>query len=92
MIIMLIIFRYHTSTRLNTLRKAASAMFNGKEITQVLSGINTYIIKGTLCIRSDRNLHRDIGSLIKLSLYAYPHQLEIFIFPTVVFILLMKTF
>ncbi|KAL6426055.1 hypothetical protein ACFW04_008971 [Cataglyphis niger] len=53
--------RYHTSTKLNTLRKAASAMFNGNEITQVLSGINTYIIKGTLCIRSDRNLHRDIG-------------------------------
>ncbi|XP_072745833.1 uncharacterized protein [Anoplolepis gracilipes] len=53
--------RYHTNTRLNILRKAASAMFNSKEITQILSHINTYIIKGVLCIRSDRNLHRDIG-------------------------------
>lgn len=59
------IFRYHTSTRLNTLRKAASAMFNNNEITQVLSRINMYIIKGALCVRSDRNLHRDIGLLIK---------------------------
>ncbi|EFN67743.1 Protein abnormal spindle [Camponotus floridanus] len=53
--------RYHTSTRLNTLRKAASAMFNNNEITQVLSRINMYIVKGALCVRSDRNLHRDIG-------------------------------
>ncbi|KAL0118078.1 hypothetical protein PUN28_009034 [Cardiocondyla obscurior] len=53
--------RYHTNTKLNTLRKAANAMFKRDEITQVLSRTNSYIIKGTLCIRSDRNLHRDIG-------------------------------
>ncbi|XP_029164721.1 abnormal spindle-like microcephaly-associated protein homolog isoform X2 [Nylanderia fulva] len=62
--------RYHTSTRLNTLRKAASAMFKSSEITSVLSRINMYIIKGTLSIRSDRNLHRDIGlQKIILSLF-----------------------
>lgn len=64
-ILLVCVFRYHTSTRLNTLRKAASAMFKSSEITNVFSRINTYIIKGTLSIRSDRNLHRDIGSLIK---------------------------
>ncbi|XP_011883068.1 PREDICTED: protein abnormal spindle [Vollenhovia emeryi] len=53
--------RYHTNTRLNTLRKAASAMFKRDEVTQVLSRTNLYITKGTLCIRPDRNLHRDIG-------------------------------
>ncbi|EZA59316.1 Protein abnormal spindle [Ooceraea biroi] len=53
--------RYHTNTRLNMLRKAASAMFNREEVAQVLSRTSTYIAKGTLCIRSDRNLHRDIG-------------------------------
>ncbi|KYM97963.1 PREDICTED: protein abnormal spindle [Cyphomyrmex costatus] len=53
--------RYHTNTRLNTLRKAANAMFKRDEVCQVLSRTNTYITKGTLRIRSDRNLHRDIG-------------------------------
>ncbi|XP_018308741.1 protein abnormal spindle isoform X2 [Mycetomoellerius zeteki] len=53
--------RYHTNTRLNMLRKAAIAMFKRDEVTQVLSCTNMYITKGTLCIRSDRNLHRDIG-------------------------------
>ncbi|XP_012059780.1 PREDICTED: protein abnormal spindle [Atta cephalotes] len=53
--------RYHTNTRLNTLRKAANVMFKRDEVTQVLSRTNMYITKGTLCIRSDRNLHRDIG-------------------------------
>ncbi|KAL6258750.1 hypothetical protein P5V15_010699 [Pogonomyrmex californicus] len=53
--------RYHTSARLNTLRKAASAMFKRDEVTQILSRTSIYIAKGTLCIRSDRNLHRDIG-------------------------------
>ncbi|XP_036149529.1 protein abnormal spindle isoform X2 [Monomorium pharaonis] len=53
--------RYHTSTRLNTLRKAANAMFKRDEVTQILSRTNMCISKGTLCIRSDRNLLRDIG-------------------------------
>ncbi|KYN16622.1 PREDICTED: protein abnormal spindle [Trachymyrmex cornetzi] len=53
--------RYHTNTQLNTLRKAANAMFKRDEVTQILSRTNMYITKGTLCIRSDRNLHRDIG-------------------------------
>ena len=62
-ITILIVFRYHI--RLNTLRKAASAMFKRNEITHVLSRINMYIIYGTLSIKSDLNLHRNIGSLIK---------------------------
>jgi len=37
-------------------------MFKRDEVTQVLSRTNMYITKGTLCIRSDRNLHRDIGA------------------------------
>lgn len=38
-------------------------MFKRDEVAQVLSRTNLYIMKGTLCIRSDRNLHRDIGTL-----------------------------
>jgi len=38
-------------------------MFKRDEVTQVLSRTNVHITKGTLCIRSDRNLHRDIGVL-----------------------------
>ncbi|XP_012224150.1 protein abnormal spindle [Linepithema humile] len=53
--------RYHTSIKLNILRKAASAMFNRTEVTEVLSRTNMCIVKGTFCIRSDRNLQRDIG-------------------------------
>jgi len=47
-------------------------MFNREEVTQVLSRISTYISKGTLCIKSDRNLHRDIGMINKkIFLYFY---------------------
>ncbi|XP_020277492.1 protein abnormal spindle isoform X2 [Pseudomyrmex gracilis] len=53
--------RYHTSTRLNTLRKAASAMYTRDEIAKIFSSTSEYIAKGTLSIRSDRNLQRDIG-------------------------------
>lgn len=41
-------------------------MFKRNEVTQVLSHTNLYIAKGTLCIRLDRNLQRDIGTLNNL--------------------------
>lgn len=41
-------------------------MFKRNEVTQVLSQTNLYIVKETLCIRSDRNLQRDIGALNNL--------------------------
>ncbi|KAK2581210.1 hypothetical protein KPH14_008009 [Odynerus spinipes] len=53
--------RYHTDLRLNTLRKAACAMYRQKEIVHVLSRTTVCIEKGTLTIRLDRDLHRDIG-------------------------------
>ncbi|XP_012279874.1 protein abnormal spindle isoform X2 [Orussus abietinus] len=53
--------RYHTNTRLNTLRKAACAMFRSKEIVTVLSRVTVCIERGNLVIRQDRDLHRDIG-------------------------------
>lgn len=64
-------FRYHTNTRLNTLRKAANAMFKRDDVTKVLSRTNLYIVKGTLCIRSDRNLHRDIGRFNNFFICSY---------------------
>lgn len=53
--------RYHTNTRLNTLRKAACAMFRREEVTTALSKATVCIERGTLMIRQDRDLHRDIG-------------------------------
>ncbi|XP_015610094.1 abnormal spindle-like microcephaly-associated protein homolog isoform X2 [Cephus cinctus] len=53
--------RYHTNTRLNTLRKAACAMFRSKEVSTILSKVTVCIEKGILVIRQDRDLHRDIG-------------------------------
>lgn len=53
--------RYHTNTRLNTLRKAACAMFRNSEVTNALSRATVCVEKGILVIRQDRDLHRDIG-------------------------------
>ncbi|KAI4502823.1 hypothetical protein M0802_001867 [Mischocyttarus mexicanus] len=53
--------RYHTDLRLNALRKAANAMYRRQEIVHVLSRTTVCIEKGTLTIRLDRDLHRDIG-------------------------------
>ena len=53
--------RYHTNTRLNTLRKAACAMFRREEVTAALSKSTVCVERGTLMIRQDRDLHRDIG-------------------------------
>ncbi|XP_015174315.1 PREDICTED: protein abnormal spindle isoform X2 [Polistes dominula] len=53
--------RYHTDLRLNALRKAANAMYRRHEIVHVLSRTTVCIEKGILTIRTDRDLHRDIG-------------------------------
>lgn len=53
--------RYHTDLRLNTLRKAACAMYRRQDIVHVLSRTTVSIEKGILTIRMDRDLHRDIG-------------------------------
>ena len=53
--------RYHTNTRLNTLRKAACAMFHKPEVIKALSQTAVSIEKDILLIRSDKDLHRDIG-------------------------------
>ncbi|XP_043275285.1 protein abnormal spindle [Venturia canescens] len=53
--------RYHTNTRLNTLRKAACAMFRREEVTAALSKATVCVERGSLMIRQDRDLHRDIG-------------------------------
>ena len=54
--------RYHTNTRLNTLRKAACAMFRSNEVINALAGVTSCIEKEKiLVIRDDKDLHRDIG-------------------------------
>ncbi|XP_058806578.1 protein abnormal spindle [Phymastichus coffea] len=53
--------RYHTNTRLNTLRKAACAMFRKAEVIGPLSQTTVGIEKEILLIRPDKDLHRDIG-------------------------------
>ncbi|KAH0564216.1 abnormal spindle-like microcephaly-associated protein homolog isoform X2 [Cotesia glomerata] len=53
--------RYHTNTRLNSLRKAAAAMLRNGEVTSVLANVTACINKGMFVIRQDRDLHRDIG-------------------------------
>lgn len=53
--------RYHTNTRLNTLRKAAISMFNRAEVKTPIARALATIEKGNLVIRPDRDLHRDIG-------------------------------
>lgn len=53
--------RYHTNTRLNTLRKAACLMFRKPEVITALSQTTVGIEKEILIVRPDKDLHRDIG-------------------------------
>ncbi|XP_014235635.1 abnormal spindle-like microcephaly-associated protein homolog [Trichogramma pretiosum] len=53
--------RYHTNTRLNSLRKAACSMYRRPDVITVLSNTTRCIEKEILIIRSDKDLHRDIG-------------------------------
>ncbi|XP_066596221.1 protein abnormal spindle [Prorops nasuta] len=72
--------RYHTNIRLNTLRKAACAMFRRNEVVQVLSKTTVCVEKGILNIRLDRDLHRDIGlqkTILELFLSYNPLWLRI---------------
>ncbi|CAB0027875.1 unnamed protein product [Trichogramma brassicae] len=53
--------RYHTNARLNSLRKAACSMYRRPDVITVLSNTTRCIEKEILIIRSDKDLHRDIG-------------------------------
>ncbi|KAF7997710.1 hypothetical protein HCN44_008883 [Aphidius gifuensis] len=53
--------RYHTNTRLNTLRKAALAIFTRAEVRKVLSSTAGLVERGIFVVRQDRDLNRDIG-------------------------------
>lgn len=59
--------RYHTNTRLNSLRKAACLMFHKEEVIKALSQTTVCIEKEILVLRSDKDLHRDIGKLLNLT-------------------------
>lgn len=56
--------RYHTNVRLNALRKAAMAMYRRVDIINVFSKLMVAIEKEILVVRSDKDLHRDIGNVI----------------------------
>ena len=53
--------RYHTNTRLNTLRKAAGVMFRKNQVQEALSGATHCIENGSLVIKKDKDPYRDIG-------------------------------
>ncbi|CAH2106556.1 unnamed protein product [Euphydryas editha] len=52
---------YHNSHRLDSLRRTARALLLSPEISQVFIKLNLQIEKKLIAIRSDRNLHLDIG-------------------------------
>lgn len=52
---------YHNSHRLDSLRRTAKALLLSPEISKVLIKLNLQIEKKLIAIRSDRNLHLDIG-------------------------------
>lgn len=52
---------YHNSHRLQSLRRAARALIKTPEIAQVFLKLNAQIEKKLIAIRTDRNLHLDIG-------------------------------
>lgn len=56
-----ICIKYHTSTRLDTLRKAAHALYNSDIIHSVLARIYEAIEKNKIEIRQDRNVHLDLS-------------------------------
>lgn len=53
--------RYHTNTRLNTLRKAASVMFRKDEVREAIAGATHCIENGSLVFKKDKDPYRDIG-------------------------------
>ncbi|KAJ2945923.1 hypothetical protein O0L34_g4838 [Tuta absoluta] len=52
---------YHNSRRLESLRKSARALLMSPEMAQVFQKLNLQIEKKLIAIRSDRNLHLDVG-------------------------------
>ncbi|KAM3964561.1 microtubule assembly factor abnormal spindle [Aphomia sociella] len=52
---------YHNSHRLESLRRAARALLISPEITLVFKKLNVQIEKKLIAIRTDRNLHLDVG-------------------------------
>ncbi|XP_077288112.1 microtubule assembly factor abnormal spindle [Arctopsyche grandis] len=53
--------KYHTSHRLESLRRSAKTLIKSTHITQVFLKITSQIERKLLSIRSDKNLHLDIG-------------------------------
>ncbi|CAG9584485.1 unnamed protein product [Danaus chrysippus] len=52
---------YHNSHRLESLRRSARALLLSPEICQVFTKLHVQIEKKLIAIRSDRNLHLDVG-------------------------------
>ncbi|XP_053607328.1 protein abnormal spindle [Plodia interpunctella] len=52
---------YHDSRRMESLRRAARALLLSPEIAQVFVKLNVQIEKKLIAIRTDRNLHLDVG-------------------------------
>ncbi|XP_063824828.1 protein abnormal spindle [Ostrinia nubilalis] len=52
---------YHNSHRLESLRRSARALLMSPEIAQVFQKLNVQIEKKLIAIRTDRNLHLDVG-------------------------------
>ncbi|XP_068632187.1 protein abnormal spindle [Battus philenor] len=52
---------YHNSHRLESLRRSARALLLGPEIAPVAVKLNAQIEKKLIAIRTDRNLHLDVG-------------------------------
>ncbi|OXU30298.1 hypothetical protein TSAR_016715 [Trichomalopsis sarcophagae] len=69
--------RYHTTTRLNTLRKAACAMFRKPEVITALSQTTVGIEKEILLIRQDKDLHRLQKTILELFISYNPLWLRI---------------
>ncbi|XP_043472176.1 uncharacterized protein LOC122504909 isoform X2 [Leptopilina heterotoma] len=53
--------RYHTNTRLDTLRKAAAKMYQNPDLEANIASAMKCIQSGRLMIKRDTNLHLDIG-------------------------------
>ncbi|KAL3281233.1 hypothetical protein HHI36_004447 [Cryptolaemus montrouzieri] len=53
--------KYHTSVKLDALRKHARSLYESEEIQYVLCKITTAIEAGKLEIRPDRNIHLDLS-------------------------------
>lgn len=52
---------YHNSHRLESLRRSARSLLKSPEIAQVFQKLNAQIDKKLIAIRTDRNLHLDVG-------------------------------